>query len=135
MRIPLKERPRRDGNVLPLINIVFLMLIFFLLAGTIAPTADFDLTPAVSKNSPAATVPAYAVYVSQVGYISIAGTEVTEDEVGDAMRAFSVALDGKPLEIIADHEADAALVLSIAEAARNASIGQIKLITLRAGLQ
>lgn len=135
MRIPLRERPRRDGNVLPLINIVFLMLIFFLLAGTIAPTADFDLTPAVSKNGPAATAPADAVYVSQEGFISIAGTEVTEDEVEDALLAFSVVLDGEALEIVADHEADAVLVLSIAEAARNAKIDRIKLITLRAGLQ
>ena len=44
MRIQLDDTQRRDGNVLPLINIVFLMLIFFLLAGTVAPTADFDLT-------------------------------------------------------------------------------------------
>ena len=133
MRIPLRKSSRRDGNVLPLINIVFLMLIFFLLAGTIAPTAPFDLTPAVSRDSPAATAPADAVYISQEGFISIAGTEVTEEEAGEAMRAFSFALDGNPLEIVADHQADAALVLSIAETARSSGVERVKLITLRAG--
>ena len=135
MQIPLRENPRRDGNVLPLINIVFLMLIFFLLAGTIAPKTDFDLTPATSRNSPAATAPANAVYVSQEGFISVAGTEIVEDEVSDALASLAAHLDGRPLEIVADHEADATLVLTIAETAKVAGIGRVKLITLRASPQ
>ena len=135
MRIPLRESTRRDSNVLPLINIVFLMLIFFLLAGTIAPTADFDLDPATSEDSPATTAPAHAVYVSKEGFISVAGTEVTAEEVPAAMTSFAANLAGKPLEIMADREADAALVLTIAETARAAGIATVRLITVRAGRQ
>lgn len=135
MHIPLRQNPRRDGNVLPLINIVFLMLIFFLLAGTIAPTADFELDPATSRDSPATTAPAHAVYVSRQGFVSVAGTEVTVEEIPAAMASFAASLSGKPLEIMADREADAALVLTIAETARAAGVGTVRLITVRAGGQ
>ena len=135
MRIQLDDIPRRDGNVLPLINIVFLMLIFFLLAGTVAPTADFDLTPASSRDSAAASPPATAVYLSQEGFISVAGTEVTAEEVPQALQALAIDLNGSPLRIIADRQTDATLILTIAEAARAAGIESAKLITLRAGVQ
>ncbi len=37
-----RPRNRRDSTI-PLINVVFLMLIFFLIAGTVAPLLDPDL--------------------------------------------------------------------------------------------
>lgn len=133
MRIRLRESPRRDGNVLPLINIVFLMLIFFLLAGTIAPTSDFDLTPATSEDATPATPPADAVYVSEEGFISVAGTEVTSEEIEPALASFAAILDGDPLKIVADHEADSTLILEIAETAKAIGIAKVRLVTLRAG--
>lgn len=39
LRMERPVRPRQMENTITLINIVFLMLIFFLIAGTIAPTA------------------------------------------------------------------------------------------------
>ena len=42
-------------------------------------------------------------------------------------------MDGAPLEIVADREADATLVLTIAETAKVAGIERVKLITLRGG--
>jgi len=39
---PAAPRPKRDSTI-TLINVVFLMLIFFLIAGTIAPPLDPDL--------------------------------------------------------------------------------------------
>lgn len=133
MRIPFDERQKRDSDVLPLINIVFLMLIFFLLAGTVAPTADFDLTPAESQDGVATSPPAMAVYISEEGFISVAGAEVLAAEVPQALAGLAAQLKGEPLEIVADHRADATLILTVAEAARAAGIDASRLITLRAG--
>ena len=41
--IPAAPLRRRRDSTIPLINIVFLMLIFFLIAGTVAPPLDPDL--------------------------------------------------------------------------------------------
>ena len=43
--IDFEESPQRRPyeSVVPLINVVFLLLIFFLLAGTLQPTDDVDV--------------------------------------------------------------------------------------------
>ena len=46
MRLPRRSRARAtDENVVPLINIVFLLLVFFMLTGTLRPAEPFDVTP------------------------------------------------------------------------------------------
>jgi len=42
--LPPRPRPRREA-ILPMINVVFLLLIFFLMTARIAPAPPFDLTP------------------------------------------------------------------------------------------
>ena len=48
-----RKRERRDINLVPLINIIFLLLIFFIVAGTIKkPTpAPVEMPVATSTNS------------------------------------------------------------------------------------
>ena len=46
MRLRRKRRQTNDENIIPLINIVFLMLIFFLVAGALRPFQEEGITPA-----------------------------------------------------------------------------------------
>jgi len=43
MRIAPTRTSRKPENTVPLINVVFLMLIFFLVAGTLAPAPDREV--------------------------------------------------------------------------------------------
>lgn len=131
MKIPMPVSKARDEGMLPLINIVFLMLIFFLIAGAIAPVADINVDPARTQDSPATNPPSDAVYVSQQGFISVAGREVTEVELDAAIAAFAVVLETKPLKIVADQKADTAILMAIVDAATKAGIANVKLLTLR----
>ena len=46
MIVPPPKRPRStEDNILPLINVVFLLLIFFMLAGVLTQSPPFSLTP------------------------------------------------------------------------------------------
>ena len=45
MRLHRTYSNRQKENTIPLINVVFLMLVFFLIAGTIAPSNDEDINP------------------------------------------------------------------------------------------
>lgn len=49
MRLERAKSDRRSENTIPLINVVFLMLVFFLIAGTIAPANDHEVSPVKSK--------------------------------------------------------------------------------------
>src|SRR3546814_21197217 len=43
-----------EGSILPLINVVFLLLIFFMLVGRLTQAAPFTVTPPVSQQAEAA---------------------------------------------------------------------------------
>src|SRR3546814_17522588 len=47
-----------EGSILPLINVVFLLLIFFMLVGRLTQAAPFTVTPPVSQQAEAAEPPA-----------------------------------------------------------------------------
>ena len=131
MQIPLPETKTKDEGMLPLINIVFLMLIFFLIAGAIAPVPDFEVNLAETRESPATNPPSDAIYVSEQGFISIAGQDVTGSELNAAMIGFAQMLDSKPLKIVADRKTDSAVLMSIVDAATRSGIARVKLLTLR----
>ncbi len=46
-----KQNKKKSINLVPLINIIFLLLIFFMLSGTIAKKDLLKITPPKSKNS------------------------------------------------------------------------------------
>lgn len=48
MRLERRQTKLQIENTIPLINVVFLMLVFFLIAGTIAPRADGEISPVIS---------------------------------------------------------------------------------------
>lgn len=52
--MPLTAPPRRKAEpTIALINVVFLMLVFFLIAGQIAAPPDRDLSPVLAEADPA----------------------------------------------------------------------------------
>ena len=65
MHIDEKSRHNRsDDNIVPMINIVFLLLIFFLLAGTLSPRPPFELESVTTTLRPQADAPVNGLYVS-----------------------------------------------------------------------
>lgn len=48
MRLKRASTNSQHENTIPLINVVFLMLVFFLIAGTIAPSNDHEVNPVTS---------------------------------------------------------------------------------------
>lgn len=91
-------RRARGENIVPMINIVFLLLIFFLLAATIAPTDPFPLTPPTAGADTAEVPPGTPLHVA-----------------ADGALAFGALRDEAALDALAGHDgaltlrADAAL--------------------------
>jgi biopolymer transport protein ExbD len=55
---PLRRQKNADDNLIPLINIVFLLLIFFMIAGKIEQIHDAGISlPTASETKPAMAVP------------------------------------------------------------------------------
>ena len=93
----LNSRPRRAARepVVPMINVVFLLLIFFLMTAQIVPPAPFEMTlPSVDGDEDQGSD---ALYINADGMIAF------ETLRGDAALARAVASSGDiPLRVFAD---------------------------------
>ena len=104
-QITMGRRRRAAGDTfVPMINIVFLLLIFFLLSATIAPPDPFDMT------LPEALTPeAETVALPDVLHVSAMGEVMFGEMRGEAaVRAVAARQDAGPLALRADAGLDGA---------------------------
>ena len=63
-------------NLVPLINVVFLLLIFFMLAGTLKRTDIFDVNPPYSITGADAEAPELTILISENNNIALNNTKM-----------------------------------------------------------
>lgn len=110
-----------------LINIVFLMLIFFLVAGTIAAPLDKDLA-LVRTDEIEGTAPADALVIHADGRMTRQGVAVA------SAAAFLAALPEEArqrVRIIPDRDLPAGTLISLGRALREAGAGRVAIVTER----
>lgn len=132
MRIKIEQPRKKEADQLPLINIVFLMLVFFLLAGTIAPTYDLDVQPAKAKDTQAGELRRPALFIGRDGNLSFRGQELLPEDLSTTLASAGLDKD-IGLRIVADRETEASFVLNALAQAQAAGIGRLFLVTLREG--
>ncbi|SEF62429.1 ExbD/TolR family protein [Marinobacterium lutimaris] len=75
-----------DDNMIPLINVVFLMLIFFMIAGQISKSDPLETTPPESVNDQRLTDnESIDLLVSTDGQIYVGDKLVTEDQLTEQL--------------------------------------------------
>jgi biopolymer transport protein ExbD len=129
MRLPKRE-PRRGAteNMIPLINIVFLILIFFLVASTLRGFDPGGLTLATADAEAGADQGPNVLLAFADGRIDLAGQSVAEGALAARLEAFARKNPDAPLLIAPDRTLPADRLVEIAQAARAAGIGDVKLI-------
>jgi len=122
-----RRRSGRREPMIALINIVFLMLIFFLVAGTLAPPRDPDLSLVRTTDLPPEE-PRDALVVHADGSLSWRGTEIS------GIEDYLAALDPEEadqLRLMPDREAPASLLIALARDLMAAGAGSVVLVTER----
>jgi len=123
------RRPRQSEPTLPLINIVFLMLVFFLVAAQVARPIDSELQ-LVRTDDPNVVPPADVLVVHKDGRVTLRGTESTP-------RAAFLTLQAEgyvgAARILPDRDAAAADVMAVVrEYQRETDAKRIVIVTERA---
>lgn len=120
-----------EENVLPFINIVFLLLIFFLVAGAITIPDLFYVEPPVSDSKtrppPAETI----VLIAEDGRMSCRDKLLLADELYALAREMVKTNPLQPFKLKADSRASSAAVIGAMQALQNAGVRQTLLITSR----
>ena len=114
---------RRGENIVPMINVVFLLLIFFLMSAQIAPPDPFDVELPESKNSTDQRA-------QNTLFVSLDGTVVFEGARDDAAFAKLSAHDAStPLFLKADSELAAPRLATLLSRLAQAGVKDVRLVT------
>ena len=132
MKFPRRHQPRGNGDesVLPLTNVVFLLLIFFMLAGRLASPEAFEIKPPISTSEAQARRDGLEIQIAANGEIALDGKavdmETLEQRVGEQIEASP----GLALRLKADGAGDATRVVAVMQVLRDAGGEKLRLITL-----
>lgn len=125
--LPRTPARRQGESTIALINVVFLMLIFFLIAGTLAPPMDREVTLVESSaGEPAA--PPDALSVRRDGALFWRG-EPSDIDAFMSRRGADEA--GGPVRIAVDRELPGADLVDLLAALKATGAGEIRVVTRR----
>lgn len=127
-----EEPPRRQFETLvPLINVVFLLLIFFLLAGSMKPSENVAVSlPEGTLNDREKDVPTTLI-VEADGFVWLGGRVMDAKLSGAMVEKHLKDTNTKRVAIKADADAPAEAVLQLMEGLREAGVEQVTIMTER----
>lgn len=127
----LPPLPRRSGNsddnVLPLINVVFLLLIFFMVSGTLLQEPPFAITPATTHHAPDQDAQAEYLAIGADGRLAWGGEAIDEESLGSRLRARGAV--NSPLQVRADRRLRARDLNDLLAVLRANGVTRIELLT------
>lgn len=125
--------PRRPYEaIVPLINVVFLLLIFFLIAGTVGPTDPVDVTLPSGRLDDKNTRQPAVIYVEKDGFIWLGKTFVAPEASGFLVKGYIDEAGTDRVAVKVDEAAPADALLLLMEGLRIAKVKEVTILTERA---
>lgn len=133
MRIfPPSEDHRVEVTVVPMVNVVFLLLIFFMLVGRIAPNDEIEVSPPISLSGQTQRGEPVQIIVAADGRIVLDGKELDPGAFNNAIVEMLGKNPDKHYQLKADAAVEANLLIRIMEMLRQAGVRELTLFTERA---
>jgi len=123
------QRPKREPTI-TLINVVFLMLIFFLIAGTLAPPLDPDLT-LVSTRDLEGREPPDAMVITADGEMMYRGQTIDAEKYVAQMGQTDQDNQTTIVQIVPDQDLAALKLLEIGRDLQKAGADKVFIVTKR----
>jgi len=125
-RIEISEDGPVQEPMLPLINIVFLLLIFFMIAGSLQKLGPFEVNPPASQTAAADPENTIVLWLGKGAEIGI------DDQTGGLERLSSMLPEdyiGRPVEIRADRATEGAKVVALLKRLQELGVDKVQLMT------
>ncbi|MBT5157095.1 MAG: hypothetical protein HOK33_05980 [Rhodobiaceae bacterium] len=130
MKLKSQRREIKSIDLLPLINVVFLLILFVLIAGRPTTNHPQQIEVATSTQESDYAPAAFSIWLKQDDKFYFAeGEDVTLGEVSDWVKSAGIVEQGLPVELIADRRAHAKSLLAFRAAMAKAGVGEIRLKT------
>ena len=122
-----KQSQRRVTlDMSPMMDIVFLLLIFFLVTSTFLPDAGMDLELPESTTATASEMAPTMISVAEDGAVQLDGEAITVEELQQRVAALPEA-DRQRITVRADARVDYGVIVRIIDALRNAGVNGLSL--------
>jgi biopolymer transport protein ExbD len=132
LRLKANQSSRREIDMIMLIDVVFLMLIFFLVAASIKPFAakNIDIVTTAGKyEGDSLRAP---LFIGLSGDVFAANHQRVEpDQLAAHIAAKVQALNGSPLQIVADRNVSGLKLVEFMELAKAAGAQKMRLVAKR----
>jgi len=133
MKFQPKQPEEVDLNITPLIDVVFLLLIFFMVSTTFDHESEVNITlPEASKEIAQAKPDAINVAIDNESRIFINKNELVNSQIStikEALYDISADLEDAPIIISADEETPYQVVIRTMDAARQLGLVKITFAT------
>lgn len=133
MKLQDKRREIKSIDLLPLINVVFLLILFVLIAGRPTTNHPGEIIVPESRLENVYQGAAFVVSLRQDDLFYVDNVEVTLGELAVMVEDLGLAVDGLPVELVADKQAHAKPLLAFRRAMARAGVGEIRLKTEQTG--
>jgi biopolymer transport protein ExbD len=129
MNFRQRRREPLELNLIPLIDVVFMLLIFFMLTTTFVHdrALEVNLPRAESGSEQRADVETHVIELDAQGNVAVDGERVERDQLPERLR--EIAADGRPVRLWADAQVVNQQVVTMLDLARRAGIRKIGLGT------
>jgi biopolymer transport protein ExbD len=131
-------KPRRspadeDQRILPLINVVFLLLVFFMVAGQLTKSDAVKIEPPLSDSKKEVAEPPLQILIAADGRIVLGGTvialEALSGKLSTLLNARGGTAHGGTVHVKADGAVDAVTVIAVLDRIKAAGATQVNLLT------
>ena len=132
MRInPPREDHRIEVTVVPMVNVVFLLLIFFMLVGRIAPGDELQASPPLSLSSQMQSNEPVRIIITADGQIGIEKDKLKAANLNQVITEMLQENPERSFQLKADARLEANRLIHIMEILRQAGVRELTLLTER----
>ena len=130
MNILIKQKKKaRSPNLVPLINIVFLLLIFFMLTGTLKRSDIFDISPPESLTGADAEAPELVLLISKSNKLALNNQNIEFSELNKKLLNIVQKYPLQEVLIKADGKATSGTLSKVINVIREAGIKRAAIVT------
>lgn len=124
-----RRRSDDDARILPLINVVFLLLVFFMVAGHIAASDLFPVHPPSSESGKPSVTSDVTILLGADGRLAVDGVAVATADLAAAVTAVLASSPDVAVRLKADAAVEAIQAVRVLDELRLAGVKRVQMLT------
>jgi biopolymer transport protein ExbD len=128
MKLARPPRAAQSETIIALIDVVFFLMVFFMLIGRMDATAPFEVRPPMAQSGRDMPAGGMTLAIAPEGALALDGEEITRDALAAALAARLSAQPDLRLRINAHRRAQLRRVLPLVAQAEQLGFGDVVLV-------